>query len=176
MDPFANLRSREFPRQPSIPADWFYNPQVVRSDSVVALNAGPAVGTNPFVLAQVGDPIKWLQNRLLLGISLSAVAFSTVVAGASLSLWLARGGEPIFRLGITPPPEDGGVPGLLLGFFLATQSPNGAQIVTATKTVGIGFGRTPLIIRGGEPISFYAQKGIDGGFNACANFYTIPSH
>ncbi len=171
MDQVAN---RRLFIAPSEPKEWFYNPQVVRSDSFVAFNTGAALGTK-FVPAQIGDFIKWRQSQLLLGISLTAELYSTVTLKGDLGLWLARCDASQIQLAGVSPLIDGGASGLLIGFFLATQEPNGTLINTATKTVGIGYGRIPVLIRGGECLSFYASKGIDGGFNATAIFYTIPA-
>ncbi len=171
MDQFAN---RPLYRAPSEPQEWFYNPQVVRTDSFVAFNTGAALGAK-FFPVQVGDAIMWKQARLILGITLTVELFSTAAAGGDLYLCLARTTGTICPLGIVPPPEDGGASSLILGCFVVTQQPNGTLINTATKTVGIGYGRIPLLVRAGETLYFYANKGIDGGFNAQAIFYSIPA-
>ncbi len=171
MDQFAN---RPLYRAPSDPQEWFYNPQVVRTDSFVAFNTGAALGAKYFPV-QIGDYIKWQQSRLILGILLTVELFSTAAAGGDLYLCIARTTGSICPLGIVPPAEDGGASSLIIGCFVVTQQPNGTLITTATKTIGLGFGRIPLLVRGGEMLSFYANKGIDGGFNSQAIFYTIPA-
>jgi hypothetical protein len=174
MERLANLRGSNF-SQPTLPAEWFYNPQVVRTDTLPGFNTSTAVGTDQFRLAAINDPIKWKTDRLILGVTLSVLLYSTAVIPGEVSLWLCRAGGATFRLGVSPPPDDGGVPGVFIGLFLSTNQPDGTLILTAGKNIGVSYGRTPLLVRTGETISFYAWKRAAGDFVALANFFSIPA-
>ncbi len=175
--------------RPSKPNEWFYDPSAIRSDSfgfrqtITLGSAGETYPTAIPVNSTALASIRWKSNRLVLGI-FAAVELSITPVNAdsvvNATAFLARGNAGTIDLvcPISPDP-DGGIPSLLCGTFCGLNLPSGAA-GAKSKNFGVGFGRTPILIRGGEYVSWYANYTIPpapatGYFIGSATFYTVPA-
>jgi hypothetical protein len=120
---------------------------------------------------------------LILGIYCSIeLTISPVPSDAIITAcaFLGRGAPSTLQI-VCPIPADGdgGGPSQLCGSFCSLNLPLGAA-GTKSKNFGIGFGRTPVLVRSGEPVGWYVVYTIPpapatGSFIGSATLYTVPA-